>query len=124
LLQYLKDADVWAIIAAAERNNASHPPSERGITFEMLDEPDQPDPEGEAFEELIRSLSQEARCELLAVILLGNVAAPGDFAECLAHAKRNTDKGDVDYIVGKLPLLPAYLRAGMGLVSAQAKSKS
>ena len=72
MLQHLKGSDVLTIIAAAERNNAAHPPSERGITLEEgLDLLGRPDPEGDALEQAIGSLSHEARLELAALMWLG-----------------------------------------------------
>ncbi len=117
MLQHLMESDVAAIIAAAELNNAAHPPSEHGITLAAwLDEPDRPDPTRKALDKMIRALSHEARWELMAVMWLGRGDAPGDFAECVAYAKGRTDEGDVNYIVEKSPALPLYLRGGMEIL--------
>jgi hypothetical protein len=126
MLKHLKEPEIQAIIVAAEQNNAAHPPSKFGITleegFEMLG---RPDPTRNVLEERIRSLSKEARFELAALVWFGRGDSIEDnFAEHLAHAKRNSDEGDINYIVEKSPSLPTYLRAGLErLKSERPRSK-
>jgi hypothetical protein len=123
VLQHLKESELLKIIAAAERNNAAHPSSERGITLaDGLDLLDRPDPEGDALEQAIGSLSREARLELTALMWLGRDDGDpdaDDFATNLDHAKRNSDDGDVVYITEKSPALPTYLRAGLARLRVQ-----
>ena len=79
-----------------------------------------PDPEGDALEQAIGSLSHEARLELAALMWLGRDDGDpdaDDFATNLDHAKRSSDEFDVDYIAEKSAALPTYLRAGLARLS-------
>jgi hypothetical protein len=115
MLKHLKESEIQAIITAAEHNNAAHPPSKLGVTLvEGLELLDRPDPTREFLEETIRSLSQEARLELLALTWFGRGdSIETDFAGHLAHAKRNSNDGNVNYIADKSPALPTYLMAAL-----------
>jgi hypothetical protein len=121
MLKHLKETEIQAIIVAAEHNNAAHPPSKLGITLEEgLEMLGRPNPTRKVLEETIRSLSQEARSELAALIWFGRGdSIETDFAEHLARAKRNSDEGDVNYIAEKSPALPTYLRAGLDRLKSE-----
>ena len=114
MLKHLKETDVQAIIAAAERNNSAHPASEIGITLEAgLKTIGRVVRERKALQKIIELLSPDARQELMALMWLGRGDTPGSFADHLKHAKNTSDAGDVDYIAEKSPSLPLYLRAGL-----------
>jgi hypothetical protein len=121
MLKHLKESEIQVIIAAAENNNEAHPPSELGITLAQgLDLLDRPDPTRETLEEAIRSLSREARLELMALTWFGRGdSIETDFAGHLAHAERDSDDGSVDYIAEKSPALPTYLKAGLDRLKSE-----
>ena len=65
--------------------------------------------------ELVEALPEPALIELTALMWFGR--GDGDFAACLAHAKRaSRGAGDVDYVLGK-PLAKYVGRASKNLVN-------
>ena len=126
MFKHLKESDVQAIIAAAERNNAAHPPSKLGITLEEARERrGRPDPTGIALKQALGSLPPESRIELMALVWFGRGDwIETDFADHVAQATRYSNETDVDYIAEKSPALPIYLRAGLDrLKSKRPRSK-
>jgi len=115
MFKHLKESDVQAIIAAAERNKAAHPSSKLGITLEEARERrGRPDPTRIALEQALGSLPPEARIELMALVRFGRGdSIETDFAEHVAEATRNSNETDVNYIAEKSASLPVYLRAGL-----------
>ena len=114
MLKHIKDADVRKIIESARRNNVAHPPSERRL---VLDEAGQKlgqlDPTSDSLNSAIGALRLEARQELMALVWLGHAERDATFDQHLAHAKRNSEKTEVNYIREMSALLPQYLRAGL-----------
>jgi hypothetical protein len=126
MFKHLKESDVQAIIAAAERNNATHPPSKLDVTLEEARERrGRPDPTRIALEQALGSLPHEARIELMALVWFGRGdSIETDFAEHVAEATRNSNEPDVDYIAETSASLPVYLRAGLDrLKSERPRSK-
>jgi len=121
MFKHLKESDVQAVIAAAERNNEAHPPSKLGITLEEARERyRRPDPTGIALKQALGSLPPEARIELMALVWFGRGdLIETDFAEHVAEATRHSNETDVDYIAEKSPALPVYLRAGLDRLKSE-----
>jgi len=122
MLKDLQLTDVFSVIEAAERANAASPPSELGMRLsEGLALFTGPTPEDAALEQSIRALSHKARMELMALIWIGRgddreaIARDpnGTYLACLAHARRNSDAGDVHYVAERSLSLPTYLREGL-----------
>jgi hypothetical protein len=121
MLKYLTEADVQAIVTAAEKRNSAHPPSELGSSLEELRERRyRPDPEGDALKDTITRLSHDARRELMALMWLGRGDVAGSFAGHLKQAYKHPDEG-IDYIAAKSPALPKYFRAGLEKVRREGR---
>jgi len=121
MFKHLKESDVQAIIAAAERNNAAHPPSELGITLEEAREwRGRPDPTRIELEHILGSLPREARIELMALVWFGRGdSIETDFAEHVVEATRNSNETDINNIAAKSASLPIYLRAGLDRLKSE-----
>lgn len=114
-LKHLRQIDIEAISSAARRLSANHPPSALGITLEHgLAKLEESKSERLALENVIRSLSWDARFELIALIWFGRGDSPEPFTELVAEARREHDEHEVvEYIASKSSALPIYLRKGM-----------
>jgi hypothetical protein len=117
MFEYLTELEVEAVIAAAERNNAAHPPSKSGIWLdEGLELIERPDPLGKALKQTIQAMSPGARQELMALVWYGrgdSIDRDSDFATLFAEAKIASNKDDAEYIAEKSASLPMYLRRGL-----------
>ncbi len=118
-LIHLTEEQVRKIISLSEAWNRTYPPSELGDDFfedaekryEHLHAPELAE-----FTAYITALSDEARYELMALMWLGRGDSGQNFGELITYAKKKANKGDVNYIVEKIPALPRYLLDGLKLV--------
>lgn len=119
MLRHLTQEQVDRVISAANELNAVDRPSEEGIRFPgdlelHLKQWKQMQPQRAALRAAIAALPLEARFELMALMWVGRGDVPdATFDNCLEHARRSADEGDVNYIAEKSPSLPMYLRDGL-----------
>jgi len=111
MLKSLTIEQVHKIITDAEGLNAKHPPSPLGISG-MTATVVAYATDRRKLKQEIAGLSDDARMELMALMWIGR-DFEGDYDAALAHARKSSDEGDVDYIADKSPALPMYLRDGL-----------
>jgi hypothetical protein len=110
-------AQVREIIEHAEALNRQFPPAAQGIDPTNADDLKKVvdyglSPELDELEAAIKALTDEQRYELTALVFLGR--GDGDDLEKLVeYARHNSGEGDVPYLSGKSPALPAYLSHGL-----------
>jgi hypothetical protein len=111
VLKSLTIAQIETIISAAERLNAKYPPSVGEIGLDDDITPYMND--SNELRQAINALSQDARIELVAVMLLGREREKWTFEDAAKYARRNSAAAEVEYIAEKALRLPLYLRTGM-----------
>jgi hypothetical protein len=114
VLKHITLNQIEEIIRAAKDLNAKHPPSELGISASDITREDIEayDSDQGPLTELVAALSHDARAELTGLMWIGR-DFDGDFSEAVQQAYKQSDPGDVAYIVEKSPALPTYLRNGL-----------
>jgi len=118
-LIHLTEEQVRKIISLSEAWNRTYPPSELGDDFFEDAEKSYEHlhaPELAEFTAYITALSDEARYELMALMWLGRGDSGQNFGQLITYAKKKANKGDVNYIVEKIPALPRYLADGLKLL--------
>src|SRR5258708_1010028 len=109
-LVHLREEQVRRIIACATALNAAFP--HEGVAdlssqqtldgmFEYLSSAEVAD-----LDESLRTLSDDQRHELTALMWLGRGDAGNDFQALVREARAKSDSGDIDYIAEKAPSLP------------------
>jgi hypothetical protein len=126
MLKYLSVDQLRKIVVEAEQLNAKYSSREgRSITGEHLTR-DQliayTNDENQLKWE-VETLSYDARMELLALMWIGR-GSEDHFDEALKQAHKNSNDGDVAYIVDKSRMLPTYLRNGLKRILESAKTSS
>jgi hypothetical protein len=114
MLKSLTVKQVHNIITEAQGLNAKHPPHPLGISgmTAMTANVVAYANDQRKLKQEIAGLSYDARMELMALMWIGR-DFDGDYDAALAHARKSSDEGDVDYIADKSPALPTYLRDGL-----------
>jgi hypothetical protein len=74
-------------------------------------------PEARALTEVVRSLSEDARSELTALMWLGRGDSGDDFGKLVEEARKNFGPRGIEYITQKAPSLPVYLMRGLAALS-------
>lgn len=117
-LIHLSEEQVHSIVRRATALNVAFPGSAHGM---KVGDPDdfrrvtnyRSSREARALIEAIRSLSDDARHELIALMWLGRGDSSDDFLALVEQARSNANIGNTNYITEKAPSLPSYLRRGL-----------